>query len=101
MCSTELLKTDIIFFASPFLYTLPYRYLKGKKIVYDAYNNEFELMKSVFSNSAIGNFFLRYVYHIEKKLANQSDLIFVVSDEDKNSLIETYHGQSGKFFCCP
>lgn len=94
----ELLKTDIIFFASPFLYTLPYRYLKGKKIVYDAYNNEFELMKSVFSNSAIGNFFLRYVYHIEKKLTNQSDLIFVVSDEDKNSLIETYHGNPENFF---
>jgi glycosyltransferase involved in cell wall biosynthesis len=55
-------------------------------------------MKSVFSNSAIGNFFLRYVYHIEKKLTNQSDLIFVVSDEDKNSLIETYHGNPEIFF---
>jgi glycosyltransferase involved in cell wall biosynthesis len=94
----ELPKTDIIFLASPFLYTLPHRNLKGKKIVYDAYNNEFALMKPGFSNSAIGKFFLRYVYNIEKKLTNQSDLIFVVSDEDKKSLIETYPVNPERFY---
>ncbi|MDD1700440.1 MAG: glycosyltransferase [Methanoregula sp.] len=97
----ELLKTDIIFCASPFLYTVPHRFLKGKKIVYDAYNNEYELMKHVFSNSAIGKFFLRYVYNIEKKLTKQCDMIFVVSDEDKNSLIENYHVITEKFYLAP
>ena len=94
----ELPKTDIIFCASPFLYTLPHHFLKGKKVVYDAYNNEFELMKPVFSNSVIGKFFLRYVYNIEGKLTKQCDLIFVVSDEDKNSLIEIYHVNPEKFY---
>ena len=97
----ELQKTDIVIFESPFLYTIPGPLLKGKKIVYNAYNNEFDLMKPVFSNSLIGNFFLRYVYRIEKNLSRQSDLIFAVSKEDRNSLINTYHIGPKKIYFAP
>jgi hypothetical protein len=97
----ELKKSEIIIYESPFLYTTPSRFLKGKKIVYNAYNNEFELMKPEFSNSVFGNFFLKYVYFIEEKLTQQCDLIFVVSQEDKNSLSTTYHVNQKKFCLAP
>lgn len=97
----ELKKSEIIIYESPFLYTTPNRCLKGKKIVYNAYNNEFELMKPEFSNSLLGKFFLKYVYFIEEKLTQQCDLIFVVSQEDKNSLSTTYHVNQKKFCLAP
>lgn len=98
---SELKKSDIVLYESPFLYTTPDRFLKGKKIVYNAYNNEFELMKPVFSNSFLGKFFLRYVHSLEKKLTQQCDLIFVVSQEDKNSISTTYHVNQKKFCLAP
>ena len=94
----ELQNADLLYFASPFLSTLPRHFLNGKKIVYDAYNNEFELMTKVFSNSLLGKFFLRYVYALEGKLTEQSDLIFVVSEEDKNSLVRLYHADPEKIY---
>jgi glycosyltransferase involved in cell wall biosynthesis len=97
----EIQKADIIFFESPFLYTLPKCSLKGKKIVYNAYNNEFELMKPVFSNSVMGKIFLKYVYSLEKKLTRECDLIFVVSRADRDSISQFYEVSQAKFSLAP
>jgi len=97
----ELKNTDILMYESPFLFTSPDRLLTGKKIVYNAYNNEYELMKPGFSNSVIGNYLLNYVFKIEKKLVKKSDLIFVVSEDDLNSLRKTYHVNPEKIVLAP
>jgi glycosyltransferase involved in cell wall biosynthesis len=88
-------------YESPFLFTTRDRFFTGKKIVYNAYNNEYELMKPNFSNSIIGNFLLKYVFTIEKKLVNKSDLIFVVSEDDQNSIVQTYHANPENFSLAP
>jgi glycosyltransferase involved in cell wall biosynthesis len=97
----ELKKTDILIYESPFLFTTPNRIITGKKIVYNAYNNEYELMKPGFSNSIIGTLLLNYVFDIEKKIVKKSDLIFIVSDDDQKSLIQTYHANPRKFSLAP
>ncbi|MFA6363353.1 glycosyltransferase [Methanoregula sp.] len=97
----ELKNFDILMYESPFLFTTPARIFTGKKIVYNAYNNEYELMKPGFSNSILGVFLLKYVFNIEKKLVKNCDLIFVVSDDDQNSLIQTYNANPEKFSLVP
>lgn len=97
----ELVKADILLFESPFLSTIPYRLLDGKKIIYNAYNNEFELMKPAFSHSVIGRIFLAYVRNLEKKLIKGCDLLFVVSKDDQDSLIQTYQVNPEKISLAP
>lgn len=86
----ELAQADAIIFVSPFLNTLPKHMLHKKTIIYESYNNEYELMKSNFSHSILGKFFLYYVRHLEGELSKHSDLMFAVSIEDKDSLCRTY-----------
>ncbi len=86
----ELTQADVVIFVSPFLNTLPEHLLHKKTIIYEAYNNEYELMKSSFSHSILGKFLLYYVRHLERELSKHSDLIFTVSQEDKESLCRTY-----------
>jgi glycosyltransferase involved in cell wall biosynthesis len=97
----KLKNTDILMFESPFLFTHPNRFFTGKKIVYNAYNNEYELMKPGFSDSYVGTFLLKYVFAIEKKLVKNCDLIFVVSEDDQNSLVQTYDTDPKKFHVAP
>jgi glycosyltransferase involved in cell wall biosynthesis len=97
----ELKNTDLLIYESPFLFTTPERLLTGKKIVYNAYNNEYELMKPDFSTSIIGKFLLKYVFNIEKTLVKRSDLIFIVSEDDQSSLVQTYNGNLEKFSLAP
>jgi glycosyltransferase involved in cell wall biosynthesis len=75
--------------------------LHGKTIIYEAYNNEYELMKSSFSHSILGKFLLYYVRHLEKGLSKRSDLIFTVSMEDKNSLCKIYDIKREKIALSP
>ena len=86
----ELPQADAVIFVSPFLNTLPERLLRKKAIVYEAYNNEYELMKSNFSHSILGKFLLYHVRHLERNLSKDSDLIFTVSLEDKETCISKF-----------
>ncbi len=97
----EIKHHEIIFFESPFLYTIPGRLLGNRTIVYNAYNNEYELMRPAFSGSSVGKLFLSYVAHIERGLARACNLIFVVSRDDAASLARTYGIDSGKCMVAP
>ncbi len=97
----ELAQADAIIFVSPFLNTLPKHMLNKKTIVYEAYNNEYELMKSSFSHSILGKFLLYYVRHLERELSKRSDLIFTVSMEDRDSLRRTYGISEAKLALSP
>ena len=66
------------------------------KIIYESYNNEFLLMKPFFSKSLIGIFFLYFIFYLERKICKKSDLIFTVSDNDRDSLSSNYNIESDK-----
>ncbi|MBP1928318.1 glycosyltransferase involved in cell wall biosynthesis [Methanolinea mesophila] len=97
----ELPRHDIIFFESPFLFTIPGRLLRNHTLVYNAYNNEYELMKSAFSGSFIGKILLSYVAYTERGLARACKLLFVVSRDDAESLARTYGIDPGKCIVAP
>lgn len=97
----SLIEADVVIFVSPFLFTLPKNILKGKKIIYESYNLEYDLMKSFYLKSVIGKPLLTYVYNIEKKLSEVSNLIFAVSSEDKVKLSNTYDIDINKIYLIP
>jgi len=86
----EVAKADIVVFVHPYLFTMPEELLKGKKVVYESYNVEYDLMKQSLSGSFIGDILLKYVSQIEGSLARRSNLIFAVSEENKDTLANTY-----------
>jgi glycosyltransferase involved in cell wall biosynthesis len=98
---SELKTKKYVIFEYPYLFTIASRFLKNKVVIYDAHNTEFTLMKTSFSHSFVGKILLRYVHHIEKNLTNRSNLIFTVSNGDKESLIQTYHAHPEKFHRAP
>ena len=98
---TEIRSADIVIFVYPFLYTVPERLLKNKKVVYESHNLEYELMKDAFSGSTLGKFLLDYVFRLEKSLSTKSDCIFTVSEENKTQLASFYKVDPNKIYLSP
>jgi glycosyltransferase involved in cell wall biosynthesis len=94
----DLRDADAVIFVYPYLFIVPARILKSKKIVYESHNIEYELMKQSLPDSIIGKILLRYVYHIEKSLSRRSRLIFAVSEEDRDKLSQTYKINKNKIY---
>ncbi|CAG0995595.1 MAG: glycosyltransferase family 4 protein [Candidatus Methanoperedens sp.] len=99
--NNKLQDTDIVIFVYPYLFTVPESRLRGKKIIYESHNVEYELMKQSLTNSTIGRLLLRYVYYIERSLSRFSHLIFVVSEEDKEKISKIYNINKNKIEISP
>lgn len=97
----EIKNADIIMFVSPYLFTVDRDSLKDKKILYESYNFELELMKQSLGDSLLGKLLVRYVYNIEKSLSKRSNMIFAVSAEDKLKLQSEYGLEENKIIISP
>lgn len=94
----ESARARAIIFVSPFLYTIPKKMMTGKKVIYESYNAEYHLMKSSFSRSLLGRLMLLYVKRIEGSLSKKCDMVFAVSDDDRDELSRLYHIDRGKIW---
>ncbi len=97
----EVKEADFVVFVSPYLFTSSSSIFKGKRIIYESYNLEYELMEQSLGTSLIGRLLLKYVYNLERSLSEESDLIFAVSDEDKSSLSVKYNISKNKIHISP
>ncbi|WP_410509096.1 glycosyltransferase [Methanosarcina hadiensis] len=97
----EIRNAETVIFVYPFLYTVPGQLLKGKKIIYESHNIEYELMKESFSDSFLGKILLSYVFHMEKSLSAESNYIFAVSEENKAKFSSLYGIGKGKVYVSP
>lgn len=86
----EISKAETVIFVYPYLYTVPAHILDKKRIVYESHNFEYELMDKSLDNSLIGKILKRYTYHTEKKLSKRANLIFTVSDDNKEKMADFY-----------
>lgn len=97
----EVQDVDILIFVYPYLYTVPKAVMNGKKIIYESHNIEYELMGQSFSGSLIGKQLLKYIFYLEKSLANKSDYVFTVSEENKIELAKLYKFDTNKIYVSP
>lgn len=83
--------------------THPYMYknIKDKMTIYESYNMEYKLQKKAFGESIIAKLLSLYVYYIEKNASLSSDIIFAVSEEDKNDFHYSYKAPLNKIFLAP
>jgi glycosyltransferase involved in cell wall biosynthesis len=90
LVENEIRESDAVIFISPYLSTIGGALLSKKIIIYEAYNLEHELMESSLKSSWIGTIFLAYLYHLEKKLSEESRIIIAVSEENKDKFHKYY-----------
>ncbi len=98
---TEIQDVDMLIFVSPFLYTIPRAAMNGKKVIYESYNVEYELMEYSLSGSLIGKQLLKYIFYLEESLIKKSDYIFTVSEEDRIKLAKLYNFDISKVYVSP
>ena len=99
--NNEIKNADVVIFISPYLFTVEKDILEHKKLIYESYNMEHELMKQSLGNSLFAKLLRIYVYSIEKSLSKESNLIFAVSEEDKFKLSSTYDLNESKIIVSP
>lgn len=97
----EIKKCDIIVFVYPYLFTIDKELLKNKKVIYEAHNFEYELMKQSLGVSLLGKLLIRYVFHMECSLCKNSDKIFAVSQENRIKLASVYDINKTKIIISP
>jgi len=97
----RILNSDVIIFDQPYLCTFPKGLLSGKHVIYNTYNNEYEMMKPTLGRDMLGKFLLAYVHFIEKRTIKLSNQILCVSNSDITSLSREYFADSKKFYIIP
>ena len=95
--------SNILFFESPWYISLLKKIpnIKDKIVVYDAHNVEHDLAKMNFKTKFFRKKLLSSIYKIEKKTCEKSDIILVVSQEEKERFSKLYSVDYSKIYLAP
>ncbi|WP_160358153.1 glycosyltransferase family 4 protein [Clostridium chromiireducens] len=81
---------DIIIHESPYMLKYDmYFGLDNKIRIYNSYNFEFDLVKQLWKGPNADKY-LNYIYDLEKKMVKESDLVFAISDDERNKFIKEF-----------
>ena len=98
-------EADVVIVSHPWVYPYVKEEIKvlDKKplLIYDSHNLEYNIKKEILNFTSIGRYLVNNVYRVEKELSNDSDLIFVCSDEDSRAFSEIYGIDSKKILLVP
>lgn len=95
-------ESDAIILAHPYMYPVVKPLISDKHfVVYEAYNVEYILKKSILQNFFISNIVLKQLYNIEKRLVQECNLCFATSELDKQTLSDMYGTITSKIVVTP
>lgn len=95
-------KSDIILVSHPYTYEILKKELKGKILVYEAQDVEYNIKKGMIPNDNVTTRkLLDKLYEVEKECCEKSALITACSEEDKKSLSELYGIPKEKILVIP
>jgi glycosyltransferase involved in cell wall biosynthesis/GT2 family glycosyltransferase len=94
-------QADVVVFSHPWCYPLSRRLLKGKVVIYDSQNFEWELRRELLSATPVGRLLARYVRHVEGEVVRRSDEIWVCSNEDAQGMSRRYGVPRERFRLIP
>jgi glycosyltransferase involved in cell wall biosynthesis len=92
-------KSDIVVHEVPFLFRHA-RKRRGQLLVYDAYNVEFDLQRTMLTGP-LGTLLCQYAKRLESLACKESDVVFVTSHDDRRRLVELYGVPPDKVFVAP
>jgi glycosyltransferase involved in cell wall biosynthesis len=90
----------IIILSNPWVYPYVDRRM-DQLLIYDAQRCEYVVKEATLGKSLVTPWLLSLVKKTEGSLCRASDLIFVRSQEDKNSIVQVYGVQENKVFVIP
>jgi glycosyltransferase involved in cell wall biosynthesis len=84
--------TDIFVSSHPYFFKMLLEYCKGKYLVYEAHNVDYDLKKSYFpKDNAHAGKYLEMVREVEAIACREANLIMTVSEEDTRQLCRAYN----------
>src|SRR5262245_9765491 len=92
-------RSEIVIHESPFLF-LHARKRAHQLLVYDSYNVEFDLQRSMLKGP-LGRALCAYVRRLEARACREADVVFVTSDDDARRFVELYRIPPDKVFLAP
>ena len=99
----EAKKADVVVLSHPWLYPIIKTdiNLKNKILIYDSQNCEALLRQTILGNTPFARCITHMVKFVEKELCEESDLILVCSEADKNQFETLYNIDPSKIEVCP
>ncbi len=92
---------DIIIHESPFMLNYDLFFgIDNKPRIYNSYNVEYDLLKQIY-HGLMGKKHLSYIFALEKKLVTDSDVIFSISDIEKQKFEKFYGANKSKIKLAP
>lgn len=83
-------KSDLVVISHPYLYNEVKKHLKDKRFVYEAHNVESVMKKEMLPDTKVSKAFVQSVFDTESECCKNSIFIMTCSDEDQNTLHNTY-----------
>lgn len=94
-------QAEVVLFSHPWCYPLSKRLLKGKVVIYDSQNFEWQLRRELLSATPVGRLLARYVRHVEGELVRRSHVVWVCSWEDADAMAQAYGVSRQRFQLVP
>lgn len=93
--------SEIVVASHPYMYPVIEKYAGNKFLIYEALNVEYVLKKAILGDGLFNKFLYDSVKKVEQQVVNDSDIIFTVSDTDRDEMEKIYPIKSSKMFLSP
>lgn len=93
--------SEWVVLSHPYLYDEAKKYLKGKKIIYEAHNVESAMKKAMLPDTSYAKSLIDLVFQAEQACCADSELIMACSAEDRETLCRLYGVDEGKIIVVP
>ena len=104
LCRQLVSETDIFISSQPYFFKMMIEYCRGRELVYDAQNVDYDLKQSYFENpegNETAKRYLKMVYDVEALGCQKSGFILYVSGEDRKNLCRIYGADQDKMVMVP
>ena len=92
---------DIVVSLHPYMYPAIKKQLRDEILIYESFNVEHLLKKSILGKGLFRNLLCNYVKQVEKEIVMAADLVFAVSTIDMDMFERTYGINSSKIHLSP
>lgn len=93
--------SDIVIASHPYMFPSLGDAINNHMFIYEAHNAEYKLKQSIFGDRFLGKVLLQNLKRTEKRAVTRADLIFTVSDQDRDTFIDLYGADPSKIHVAP
>lgn len=92
---------DIVIASHPYMFPVLEHTINNCFFIYEAHNAEYKLKQSILGDRILGKVLVQTLKRTEGKAVTRADLIFTVSEQDRDAFIELYGADPSKIYVAP